>query len=81
MSRKKGLLQELVTRPSQPGYLVLDLSEETFLTAVTGFSVPRHRFFAAGEVYLECIRVAEKAVLRRFAKAALEPGTDVELSR
>lgn len=42
--------------------------------------MPHHRVFAECKADLKCFRVTKEAAVRRFAKAALDSETDVELN-
>lgn len=75
-----SLLRELVSRFSQPSDIVVDLFAGTFSTAVACFTVPEHRVFIGCEPDPACFALAKSAVLKQFAKAALNPSTNIVLS-
>lgn len=62
------------------GNSIVDLFARSFSTAVVCFKVPRHRVSAGGESDLKCFGMARDTVLKQFARAAFDAGTDVELS-
>lgn len=49
-------------------------------TAVCCFTAPRQRVSAKREPDPDCFRLAREVLLRQFAKATLDAGTDVSLS-
>ncbi len=67
------LLQELVSRFSQPGDLVVDFFAGSFSTAVACFSVPQHRIFVGCEVEEDCYQLAKKHVVNTFAETMSDP--------
>lgn len=54
-----SLLQQLMSRFSQPGDLVVERFAETILTAVACFTVLHHRVLAGCKTDLRCFRVAQ----------------------
>lgn len=78
--KSNSRVQKLVSRLRPPGDLVVSLFARAFLTAVTCFRVQFYRELAGYEADPEIFRVAKEIVLRQFAKAALDAGTDAKLS-
>lgn len=78
--KSNSLLRELVSRLSQPRNLVFDLLAGKFSTAAACCTVPCHRVLFGFQADPKYFFVARESVLRQFAKAALDAGTDDELS-
>lgn len=78
--QKSDPAAEASVRFSQPRDLVVDLFARKFLAAVACFKVPCRRVTSRYEVDLECLRMAKKAVLGKFAKTVFDIETRVELS-
>lgn len=77
--KSSPLLPELASGFSKSRDLVVDLFATAFSTAMACFTVLGQRASDGWKAVSECFRVAEEAVLRKFAIDALDAGTDVEL--
>ena len=73
------LLQELVSRFSQPGDIVTDMFAGTFSTAVACMSLPRHRVFVGCELDHDCFLQAKEDVIDKFALFASDPNRNTDI--
>lgn len=78
--KTNSLLRKLASPFSQPENLVADLFAGSFSTAMAWLTVLRLRKFTALKAEPQCFRVVKENVLRQFAKAVLDAGTDGDLS-
>ena len=62
-----ALLQELISRFSKKGDIVVDPFGGTFSTAIACFSLPEHRKFVGCEKDTVCFELAQIYVVKKFA--------------
>ena len=62
------LLQELISRFSQPGDVVVDFFAGTFSTAAACLTLPNHRRFVGCEKDNDCFKQAQGKLVNRFAE-------------
>lgn len=76
-----SLLQELVSRFSNPEDIVVDGFSGTFSTAIACFTVEEgHRRFVGCEIDTNCFKWARERVIKRFAAAVVNKETDIKVS-
>ena len=75
------LLQELISRYSKSGDIVVDFFAGTFSTAVAAASLPEHRVFIGTELDKGCFDVAVDVMIRRIAVYLASNSNDIPIPR
>ena len=77
--KPKPLLQEIISRYTQPGDKVLDLFAGTFSAAIAALSLPKHRVFIGTESDKNCFDVSMLSVYYKVATYFVTAETDISI--